>query len=204
MNELIVKPITMSSREIAELCEKEHKDVMRDIRNMLEQLGETSAQFCANLPDTYGRRQPVFNLPKDLTYTLVAGYNVKLRKRIIDRWLQLEERTAPQPPALPHDYLSALKALTAEVETRIALEHKVTEQSSKLEEQAPKVAALECISASEGSMTLTEAANALSIPVRKFPSVLERIGWIYRQNKGWNPYSHVVKVGYAQKWTHPH
>ena len=47
---------------------------------------------------------------------------------------------APQAPALPQDYLSALKALTAEVETRLALEHKVEEQSSKLEEQSSKLA----------------------------------------------------------------
>ncbi|MDR0674343.1 MAG: Rha family transcriptional regulator [Zoogloeaceae bacterium] len=86
--------LTMSSREIAELCEKEHKNVMADIRAMFEQLEmtrETSAQFSADLPDAYGRKQPVFNLPKDLTLTLVSGYNVKLRKRIIDHWLQLEE-----------------------------------------------------------------------------------------------------------------
>ena len=29
---------TMSSREIATLCEKEHKNVIRDIRNMLDSL----------------------------------------------------------------------------------------------------------------------------------------------------------------------
>ena len=62
----------MSSREIAELTGKNHKDVMRDIRNMLDELGETSAQFCADLPDTYGRKQPAFSLPKDLTLTLAA------------------------------------------------------------------------------------------------------------------------------------
>lgn len=131
MNDLIsLNPnqhLTMSSREIAGLCEKEHKDVMRDIRAMFEQLemtSETSAQFCADLPDAYGRPQPVFNLPKDLTLTLVAGYNVKLRKRIIDRWLELEAKTAP---ALPGTYLQALKALTAEVEAREAAETRALE-----------------------------------------------------------------------------
>lgn len=75
----------MSSKEIAELTGKEHKNVMADIRNMLDALGMTSAEFSANLPDSYGRPQPAFALPKDLTLTLVAGYNVTLRHRIVTR-----------------------------------------------------------------------------------------------------------------------
>lgn len=43
-----------------------------------------------------GRQQEEYLLPKDLTLTLVAGYNVRLRKRIIDRWLELEG-SAPDP-----------------------------------------------------------------------------------------------------------
>lgn len=105
--------LTMSSREIADLCEKQHKDVMRDIRVMLDELGETSAQFCADLPDSYGRLQPVFNLPKDLTLTLVAGYNVKLRKRIIDRWIELE--AGAQSVAIPRTFAEALR-LAADLE----------------------------------------------------------------------------------------
>lgn len=43
----------------------------------------------------------MFNLPKDLTLTLVSGYNVQMRHRIITRWLELEEvNKAPQVPAI--------------------------------------------------------------------------------------------------------
>lgn len=80
---------TMTSREIAELTGKQHKDVLYDIRNMLEQLGQTSAYFSANLPDSYGRPQVGFSLPKDLTITLVSGYSVPLRHRIVTRWMEL-------------------------------------------------------------------------------------------------------------------
>jgi phage regulator Rha-like protein len=90
----------MSSKEIAELTGKEHKNVMADIRTMLEALGLTSADFSANLPDAYGRPQPAFSLPKELTITLISGYSVVMRHRIVTRWQELEARVAA--PALPN------------------------------------------------------------------------------------------------------
>lgn len=84
----------MTSREIAELTGKAHKHVLTDIRTMLDQLGMASDDFSANLPDGYGRPQAAFSLPKDLTMTLVSGYNVVMRHRIVTRWQALE--VAPQ------------------------------------------------------------------------------------------------------------
>ncbi|MBK1684848.1 hypothetical protein CKO18_14915 [Rhodoferax fermentans] len=88
-------PLTMTSRDIAEYTGKDHKHVLADIRNMLDQLGLTSADFSANLPDTYGRPQPGFRLPKDLTITLVSGYSVPMRHAIVTRWQELEAQQAP-------------------------------------------------------------------------------------------------------------
>ena len=57
----------MSSREIAELTGKEHFHIKRDIKTMLEQLGQDASSFGGMSSDAYGRPQEVFNLPKDLT-----------------------------------------------------------------------------------------------------------------------------------------
>ena len=94
--------ITMTSREIAELTGKRHDHVMADIRKMLNDLGQTSPEFSGDLPDAYGRRQPIFNLPKRETLILVSGYSTELRARIIDRWHELEGQPAqPAPLAIP-------------------------------------------------------------------------------------------------------
>lgn len=109
-------PLTMSSRDIAELTAKEHKNVLADIRAMLDQLEMHSADFSAQYRDGTGRTLPAFNLPKDLTITLVAGYSVVLRHRIVTRWQELEEQAAT--PAIPKTFAAALR-LAAETQERL-------------------------------------------------------------------------------------
>jgi phage regulator Rha-like protein len=85
---------TMSSREIAELTGKEHFHIKRDITTMLAQLGLDASSFGCMSTDSYNRPLEVFNLPKDLTITLVSGYSVPMRHRIVSRWMELENAMA--------------------------------------------------------------------------------------------------------------
>ena len=83
----------MSTREIAELTDKEHKNILADVRTMFDQLGIHSAEFSAQYKDSIGRTLPMFNLPKDLTTTLVSGYSIPMRHAIVKRWFELEATT---------------------------------------------------------------------------------------------------------------
>lgn len=130
------QPLTMSSREIAELTGKLHTNVLRNIRNMLAELGEAELKFESSYRDSTGRTLPMFNLPKELTLTLVAGYSAPLRHRIVLRWQELEE--AAKGPALPNfgnpaeaARAWALEFERAEEQARLAVEHakKVSAQS---------------------------------------------------------------------------
>lgn len=108
----------MSSREIAELTGKEHFNVMRDIRSMLEALGMGVLSF----EGTYvhpqnGVAYPEFNLPKDLTITLVSGYSVPMRHRIVTRWMELEQQQGGVLK-VPSSFREAL-LLAAEQQERI-------------------------------------------------------------------------------------
>ena len=103
MHELIQNSFnvpTMSSREIATLCDKRHSDVKRDIDVMTEQLEIDVSKFAHIYLDSMNRQQTEYLLDKDTCLCLVAGYNAKLRMAIIKRWQELEQAdtlTAPQP-----------------------------------------------------------------------------------------------------------
>lgn len=115
MNQLISsKEITMSSRDIADLTGKRHDHVMSDISKMIEWLGDTCPDFSGDLPDSYGRPQKVYFLPKRETLILVSGYSIDLRAKIIDRWQELE--SAGAQPKLPTHNEAFLQLFQSAVE----------------------------------------------------------------------------------------
>lgn len=89
------QPLTMSSREIAELTGKQLHHIHRDISRMLEQLGHDPVLDHLIERDARGYIR-TYHLPKDLTITLVSGYSVPMRHRIVTRWMELEEAARPR------------------------------------------------------------------------------------------------------------
>ena len=61
----------MSSREIATLCDKEHKNVKRDIEMMAEQLELDTLRFEHIYLDSMNRQQTEYLLDKE---TCLCGY----------------------------------------------------------------------------------------------------------------------------------
>ena len=120
---------TMSSREIAELTEKDHAHVMRDIRAMLEVLKKDASSFGAIYHDAYGREKPCFNLPKRETLILVSGYSTELRARIIDRWQELEAQPA-KPPVIRNQNLAMIIQMATEMD---AIQTAQQQQANELE-----------------------------------------------------------------------
>lgn len=82
--------VTMSSREIAELTGKEHKNVKRDIENMLSDLGEDALSFERIYFDSINRQQTEYHLDRRHVECLLTGYNAILRMKVIDRMHELE------------------------------------------------------------------------------------------------------------------
>ena len=89
------KPLTMSSRQIAEFTDKKHSNVMRDIREMYESLGiidQLKTEFVERINNLgYAVKEPVYHLDEEMTLALVTGYDVKRRMVVIQEWKRLKE-----------------------------------------------------------------------------------------------------------------
>ncbi len=90
-NLIATNVLTMSSREIAQLTNKEHKNVKRDIEKMLSELKEDALTFERIYTDSMNRKQSEYLLDKDHTECLLSGYSAELRMRVIKRWHELEK-----------------------------------------------------------------------------------------------------------------
>lgn len=192
------QPLTMSSREIAELCEKRHDHVMRDIKKMLDDLGEDAPKFGGMYEDAYGRQAPCFELPRDLTLTLVAGYNVKLRKRIIDRWMELEEGARkPQFVLDPSDPKVMLACFDY-------LQKQVAEKDAIIAVQAEQVKKLDRLEAATGSMCISDAAKTLGTGRDELFRFMESRRWIFKRpgNRSWLAYDDKRRAGYMEHDDH--
>ena len=180
---------TMSSREIATLCEKEHKNVIRDIRNMLDSLDDSllSHEYYQILTDERGYTSEIL-LNENLSINLVTGYNPTLRLRMVQHWQELRK-----PKELSRMELIEL-AMHAERE-RIALENKV-------EQLQPKADAYEILSGAKGSVSIRVASGELKVPEKKFVQWLLDNDWAYREGNRTDgkllPHAHRKEQGYLE------
>jgi phage antirepressor YoqD-like protein len=180
---------TMSSREIAELTEKEHFNVLADIRKMLADLGITDLSFQGSYTDSTGRRLPLFNLPEDLTITLVSGYSVQMRHRIVKRWQELEARNTPV--ALP-DFTDPVAAARAWAD---ATEQKVKAEAA-LALAAPKVEFVDrYVAADTGSKGFRQVCKLLKANEARFREFLIGARIMYRLGGEWMAHQPHIDAG---------
>ena len=87
--------LRMSSLEIADLTEKDHRHVMRDIRDFIEQGAIDRSRYGQiSYLDSMNREQPMYQLDFESTMLLITGYDVNRRAKVINRWAQLERGEA--------------------------------------------------------------------------------------------------------------
>ncbi|WP_440682092.1 phage regulatory protein/antirepressor Ant [Cysteiniphilum halobium] len=200
MKDLIkAEKLTMSSREIAELMDKEHYNVLRDIEALLGDLKIEATEFQSTYKDVQGKSHKCYNLPKRETLILVSGYNVKMRAKIIDRWQELEakENSFNIPKTLP-DALR-LAANLADENQLLQLENSKKDQL--ISEFKPKADYVDLILNSPSLVTITQIAKDYGLSGRAMNQRLHELGIQYKQSDQWLLYSKYHASGYTSSET---
>ncbi|ABQ98316.1 phage antirepressor KilAC domain-containing protein [Haemophilus influenzae] len=167
--------LTMSNREIAEITHKEHKNVLRVIRDLIEQ------NLVAQIePLKFEYRNQWFDY-------------YELNKRdtfVVDRWQALENRQKPTA-LIPQSFSEALM-LAAQLQ-------------AEKERNAPKVAFVDHYVEVGTSKSFRETAKILKIPERALVNRLVEDKYLYRQSGVLLPYQSAhtkdlftVKTGTAE------
>ncbi len=168
----------MTSREIAEVTGKEHKNVLAAIRLMEGAWGKvTGLSFkLSEYTDSTGRKLPMYELTKTECLYIATKFNDEARAKLVIRWEELETKERQNVPALPQTYLEALKALVLSEEQKqvLALEN---------ESMKPKADYFDTLVERGSNLNLRDTAKMIGVSERFFIEYLLLNGYLYRDAK---------------------
>jgi phage antirepressor YoqD-like protein len=162
----------MSSREIADLVEARHNDVIATIERLFSK-GLLRSARKSRREATGGRPVDVYDLIERDTHLVVAGYSDEHRAKVIDRWQELEAKVVGEIQ-IPKTFAEALRLAADQAEQNQQL-------LQVIKKQAPKVAAINRLAAAEGAICITDAAKQLGIAPSKLFDWMQANRWIYRR-----------------------
>ncbi|HHF3631056.1 TPA: phage antirepressor KilAC domain-containing protein [Haemophilus influenzae] len=180
--------LTMSSREIAEITHKEHKNVLRVIRDLIEQ--NLVAQIEPLKFEYRNQWFDYYELNKRDTFVVVARLSPEFTAAVVDRWQALENQQKPTA-LIPQSFSEALM-LAAQLQ-------------AEKERNAPKVAFVDHYVEVGTSKSFRETAKILKMPERVLVNRLVEDKYLYRQSGVLLPYQSAhtkdlftVKTGTAE------
>lgn len=162
MNDIILstqngEPV-VSSRQIAENFDKNHRDVLRAVDNLKEDVRNFAQMFFESTePDSYGREQRAYLMNRDGFTLLAMGFTGKAalewKLKYIAAFNEMEKKLA-EKPQLTRSQLLATALIAA---------HEELEQKDKqIAELTPKGVFADAVSASSQSILVGEMAKLLS------------------------------------------
>lgn len=151
--DLIFGKQTMSSLEIAELTERNHKDVMRSIREMEPAWEKINGRKFAlvEYKDAKGEMRPCYELTKTECLYIATKFNDEARAKLVIRWEELEMQNRNK---MPKTFAEALRLAAEQAE-------EIERQQKQIEEDAPRVLFSKAVETAKRSCLVAELAKIL-------------------------------------------
>lgn len=190
------EPLTMSSREIAELVEARHDNVKVTIERLVKR-GVIAQPATQDMKETGGNNRVYttqeYRLDKRSSLIVVAQLCPEFTARLVDRWQQLEEEKAGGGFAL----LTGAQLMAAAL---IEADATMRAQAVQIEAMKVDVAAHERLAKADGSLCFRDSAKSLQVRPVDLTQFLATHRWTYRQaqNGPWLAYQDKITAGYLE------
>ena len=178
------QPQRMTSLEIAELTGKQHKDVLKAIRNMEPAWEKVQGRNFALLQKTYNlpnggkKMMPYYSLTKTECLYIATKFNDEARARLVLRWEELERA-----------HRGALRVLPAP---------KILAMADEIIGEGLRMVNAEA----EDTLTATQVAKTFNMTVSDFNAVVRDMGIQYRRFGRWNISDELAGRGLVSLRTH--
>ena len=183
----IVRKETMTSLEIAEVTGRNHKDVMRSIREMEEAWVKVNGRKFAlvEYKDAKGEMRPCYSLSKTECLYIATKFNDEARAKLVLRWEELENQIRKSEIVMPNfsNPAEAARAWADQYERNLALEANNKELKEENQTLAPKGEYFDDLVARNLLTNFTKVAHQLNIKRKTFIEWLIRDKFIYRDQK---------------------
>ena len=224
MNEIVYRgesnqPLT-NSKLVAEVFGKEHRNVVRDIKNLIEGGVLKNEQTQMFEETTYINEQnkqsyPMFIMNQDGFTLLAMGFNGKkameFKLKYIEAFNAMKRQIEQSKPSVPQNYLEALKSLVKaeEEKQQLALENKKQQEQiltisktnmelgNKITEMLPKVSYYDKILQSNATMTVTQIAQDYGMSAVRMNKELESMKIQHKVRGQWILFAQFLKGGYV-------
>lgn len=186
MNAIAIKPgqvMTMSTREIAALLNRQHSNIKISAERLAEKgvIGTLAMQEFSHNGITYTE----YLLSKRDSLVLVAQNCPEFTAAIVDRWQELESQQAPK---LPTTMAEALRLAADQAE-------QLERQEAQLALAAPKVAFVDAYVDSTGLKGFRQVAKLIKANEAQFRLFLIERKIMYRLAGEWSAYQNHIDAG---------
>lgn len=202
---------TMTSLEIAELVGREHKSVMRSIREMEEGWEKVcGCKFAltsrmVRQPNGGVREVPCYELTKRECLYIATKFNDEKRAKLILRWEELEKEKLTGGFAVPQTFSQALM-LAAKQQEQIEQQkaaliqqgNEIIKLSNEIVSMKPKAEYYDKIMSSTDCIDITQIALDYGMSAQALNKKLHELRIQYKVNKQWILYSDYLQCGYVK------
>jgi Rha family phage regulatory protein len=194
------KQAVTTSLQVAESFGKEHKNVIRDIENLLESGGSklSSQMFAISAYANRGKQYPMYYMNRDGFTLLAMGFTgskaLQFKLQYIDAFNQLEHQVRLQVPQTLPEALRLAADLADERDQERSGRLIAEQQVGELQ---PKADYYDKILANKSLITITAIAKNYGWSAHKMNQELHAFKVQYNQSGSWFLYSKYQNSGYT-------